>query len=216
MRIKSPLTRGRKHLRFWLLSTLKAKVSSFSARFDINLRMHKCVHDTVTEASWRLKTIMRTYRYFTDRELIGLFKAHVLNYLEYRTPGVYHACSTVLAPLDRVLSNFLRQMSVDEVDALVVFRLAPLSCRRDIAMLGVIHRTLLGQGPPAFREYFRLDTSQLRRSDRQCRHNRQVVAQFPGRNHETFRRSAFGLTRADLQYASGIRCAKHQRARIPA
>ncbi len=96
--------------------------------------------------------------------------------------------------VDRVLSNFLRQMSVDEVDALVVFRLAPLSCRRDIAMLGVIHRTLLGQGPPAFREYFRLDTSQLRRSDRQCRHNRQVVAQFPGRNHETFRRSAFGLT----------------------
>ena len=37
----------------------------------------------------------------------------------------------------------------------VEFNLAPLAVRRDIAMLGLIHRTALGKGPPQFAEYFR-------------------------------------------------------------
>eukprot|EP00969_Alexandrium_andersonii_P029728 1298020-Alexandrium_andersonii.AAC.1 len=32
--------------------------------------------------------------------------------------------------------------------ALFRFRLAPLATRRDIALLGLVHRTVLGQGPP--------------------------------------------------------------------
>ena len=39
--------------------------------------------------------------------------------------------------------------------ALFVFHLAPLSVRRDIAILGVIHRMVLGRGPQ-FRELFKL------------------------------------------------------------
>ena len=51
--------------------------------------------------------------------------------------------------------GFLNDIAVDEVTALVRFHLAPLSTRRDIAMLGLIHRTALGKGPPQFREYFK-------------------------------------------------------------
>ena len=32
--------------------------------------------------------------------------------------------------------------------------MAPLECRRDIAMLGLIHRTALGKGPPQFQQFF--------------------------------------------------------------
>ena len=39
------------------------------------------------------------------------------------------------------------------------FRLAPLSTRRDIAMLGLIHRTVLHRGPVHFKEFFVADAS---------------------------------------------------------
>ena len=44
---------------------------------------------------------------------------------------------------------------MSEKDALVHFNLAPLKARRDMAMLGVVHRTVLGRGPTHFREFFK-------------------------------------------------------------
>ena len=43
-----------------------------------------------------------------------------------------------------------------EKQALQQFMLAPLSSRRDIAMMALIHRTVLGKGPPHFSTFFRL------------------------------------------------------------
>ena len=39
------------------------------------------------------------------------------------------------------------------------FNLAPLRLRREISMLGVIHRCILGKGPPHFRQFFERDHS---------------------------------------------------------
>ena len=183
---------------FAVLSNSDAEGESFKLlgiTFDVNLRMRQCIHATVAEASWRLKSVLRTRRFFSDGEIVGFFKAHVLSFIEYRTPALYHVCSTDLVELDRVLSNLLRQVGIDDVEALFEFRLAPLTCRRDIAMLGIIHRTLSGEGPPVFREHFRLSDSTFRRSDRLQRHRRQIVTQFEGNELAVFKRSMFGLTR---------------------
>ena len=77
-------------------------------------------------------------------ELIGHCKSHVLSVMEYRTPAIYHESTTSLRPVDQILRSFLRQLGVSGMAALVHFNLAPLSSRRDIPMLGLIHRTLLG------------------------------------------------------------------------
>ena len=87
--------------------------------------------------------------------LVVLYKAHLLSFLEYRTPAVYHATRVCLRRFDAVQSGFLKDIGVEEVTALVEFHLAPLSTRRDIAMLGLIHRTALGKGPPQFQKYFK-------------------------------------------------------------
>ena len=50
--------------------------------------------------------------------------------------------------------EFLADAGVAEVSALVTFNLAPLETRRDMAMLGLIHRTMLGKGPVQFRKHF--------------------------------------------------------------
>ena len=52
-------------------------------------------------------------------------------------------------------NRFLRDVGVDDVTALVKFHLAPLPTRRDIAMLGLIHRTILGKGPSQFTDFLR-------------------------------------------------------------
>ena len=57
----------------------------------------------------------------------------------------------MLDKLDAVQTRFLRDAGVDEVEALMHFNLAPLSLRRDIAVLGVVHRAALGEGPPQFK-----------------------------------------------------------------
>ena len=79
----------------------------------------------------------------------------MLGYLEYRTPAVYHATKDVLKRLDNVQYRFLRDAGVDELSALFHFHFAPLSTRRDIALLGVIHRCVLGKGPPHFKQFFK-------------------------------------------------------------
>ena len=52
--------------------------------------------------------------------------------------------------------KFLQDAGISEADALMAFNLAPLATRRDIAMLGVIHRAALGKGPRHFREHFKV------------------------------------------------------------
>ena len=75
----------------------------------------------------------------------------MLSYLEYRTAAIYHATRDILVRLDAIQTRFLQDAGIDELTALMQFNLAPLSTRRDIAMLGLLHRVTLGKGPPHFR-----------------------------------------------------------------
>ena len=158
--------------------------------FDPKLQMCDAIHSCVLDASWRLKSILRTTRFFSDAELILHFKAHVLSYIEYRTPALYHAAATHLLPLDNVLSSFLRQTNVSDLDALCHFNLAPLSARRDMAMLGVIHRAVLRKGPSHFFHYFNLapPTRFLRR-----RHSRHLIDLRQARSLCMYNNSVIGL-----------------------
>ena len=64
--------------------------------------MASAVSEIVSTAGWKLRTLLRTRRFYTDADLIVLYKAHLLSYLEYRTPAIYHATRTVLKRLDSV------------------------------------------------------------------------------------------------------------------
>ena len=118
--------------------------------FDIKLQMGICITECIHEASWRLRTILRSRKFYSDQELVLHFKSHVLFYLEYRTIAIYHASSSALAPLDRVLDSFLRDIGMTPTDALLLCNLAPLLARRDMAILGFIYRAILRIGPYQF------------------------------------------------------------------
>ena len=66
--------------------------------------------------------------------------------------------------MDRVQKSFLEEIHIDAATALSAFDLGPSSLRRDIAMLGLIHRTILGEGPPHFWRWFCREDIANRRS----------------------------------------------------
>lgn len=74
-----------------------------------------------------------------------------LSFVEYRTATIYRACDSSLATLDHVRNKLIEAAGMTAVDALVTCKLAPLSSRRDMALLGLIHRMVWGKGPRQFR-----------------------------------------------------------------
>ena len=156
--------------------------------------MHSAIRHCALEAAWKLKAIMRTRRYFNDRELITLFKSHVLSYVEYRTPAFLHASSSLLQPIDHLFDRLLSYTGVSYCDALIHFNLGPLSVRRDIAALGIIHRAVLGQGPAQLKEFFVLESSSLQRFTRlgKRRHGKQLRDEYEMLHRDFINRSIFG------------------------
>ena len=165
--------------------------------FDTELRMEDAVASIVNEVRWKVRTLLRCARFHTDRELVNLYKSRVLSFLEYRTPAVYHATCTVLGPLDRVQESFLRNAGVTALEGLMEFNLAPLATRRDMAMLGLVHRTVLNKGPEQFKEFFfpaaRRSYNSTRLGRRRQQHGAQLTDWRERTHLNVIRRSALGL-----------------------
>ena len=73
--------------------------------------------------------------------------------------------------------RLLADLGITDVEAMFVFNLAPLRIRRQIAMLGVIHRSVLGLGPAQLQVFFKRTCAQsghlTRAADK--RHGMQLV-----------------------------------------
>ena len=74
--------------------------------------------------------------------------------MESSTPGIFHAAPSVLSRIDRVQARFVRETGMTETQAIEVFRLAPLCARRDMAMLGALHKINLGTAAKQLSELF--------------------------------------------------------------
>ena len=97
--------------------------------FDNRLRMNVAVHKCARRAAWKTKSMLRSRRFYSDSDLIVLYKSHVLSYIEYRTAGIHVAASSVLRELDDVQTRFIRQFNMSEYGAFMHFNLAPLETR---------------------------------------------------------------------------------------
>ena len=162
--------------------------------FDLNLTMIECNCMLCTEASWRVRILLRAKRFYSPGQMIMMYKARLLSFLEYRTAAIYHACSNHLQRLDRIQENFLRAIEVTPKGAIGRFGLAPLRTR-DTAMLGMIHKSPLGWGTDNFQQFFRKRTEpnrSLTRADRRT-HDRQLIDARDGSQSELLCRSCLGL-----------------------
>ena len=97
-----------------------------------------------------------TSRYHTSAVLVRLFKCNVLSFIEGAAPAIYHAAPSTLQPLDAVYYSFLEQIGMSPETALIEHSLAPLGMRRDIAMLGLLHKIALGSAPQPILNLFEI------------------------------------------------------------
>ena len=74
--------------------------------FDTKLRMHDAVLEIVENVGWKIQMLHRVRRFYRLTELVGLYKSHVLSYIEYRTPAIHHAIDSVLVKVDRIQKRF--------------------------------------------------------------------------------------------------------------
>ena len=79
-----------------------------------------------------------------------LYKCHVLSFIESGTPAYYHAAPNILKLIDGIQDDFLEVIGISKKDAILHFNLAPLCTRRDIVMLGILHKIALGVAPSPF------------------------------------------------------------------
>ena len=86
-----------------VLSMTDPEGSSFKllgVPFDTELSMAHAVSELVSSAGWKLRTLLRTRRFYTDADLIVFYKVHLFTCLEYRTLATYHATRAVISSLD--------------------------------------------------------------------------------------------------------------------
>jgi hypothetical protein len=119
-----------------------------------------------------------------------------LSNIEYRTPAVYYATKTVFNRLEKQQDHFFRDLGITKEAALMDFNLAPLSMRRDIAVLGMLHRSAIGEGLAQFREYFKRRSGSSRLDD-------PLENQSPSK---LMRRSIWGLVRVYNTLGGTLQC----------
>ena len=149
------------------------------------------------EAGWKVRSLLRCRRFYAQSDLVKLYKAQVLSYIESKTAAIHHAAPSVLECIDRVQRRFLREVGLSESEALHRFKLAPLPARRDMAMLGLLHRVCHGTAPsPLCRlilagEPRRVAPNAATTRAAPLRHHWQIVGyvnRTSGRHPETLRR----------------------------
>ena len=160
---------------------------------DVKLIMDAAVQDILTQCRPKIKALLRTRAHYDVPKLIEQFKTHIWGIMEYRNGAIYHASSSHLARIDSMQRGFLHELDIDEAAAFLEFNFAPPCLRRDIALLGFLHKRILNLAHPKIAELLPL-------------HNEVFTFASPGHNkklhnhcekvafqRELFNRSIFAL-----------------------
>ena len=166
--------------------------------FDPKLLMHKAVQKVLGKARPKVQALLQTRRFYSTGDMVRQFKTHILCILESCTAAIYHAADSILEPLDHVLETFVQEVGLTMEQAFLDYNLGPLNWRRDVAMLGLLHKCTLGLAHPRLRELFPPVTRQpavYSTRYAEGRNTKQILERCTGDFLEVTRRSVFGLVR---------------------
>ena len=73
--------------------------------------------------------------------------------------GYFHAASSLLDKIDAVQNRFLHELDMNPAFAFLTYNFAPPSLRRNIGILGLLHKRILGKCHPSFEQLFPLQVN---------------------------------------------------------
>ena len=112
---------------------------------DVKLSMESAIDQVACEVRPKIKALIRSRPYYSLEDMITQFKTHVWGKIEYHHGATLHACESALSKIDLLQTNFVRDLRITPEMAFLDYNLAPLSLRRDIGLLGFIHKRVLGE-----------------------------------------------------------------------
>ena len=78
-------------------------------------------------------------------DMLRQYKAHLWSYIEYHSGIVQLAAPNTLQKLDRLQQSYIEELHLTDIAAFLEFDFAPPRLRRDISLLGFLHKRVLGQ-----------------------------------------------------------------------
>ena len=117
---------------------------------DKDLRMHSAIDQLMAKVRPKITAILRTRSFYSTPELICQFKTHIWSHMEMHSGGIFHAASSLLDKIDGTQRRFLRELGISQSQAFLDFNFAPPSLRRNIGLLGLLHKRVLGKCHPSF------------------------------------------------------------------
>ena len=91
---------------------------------------------------------------YSKKDLISQFKTHIWGIMETQNGAIFHSAEYLLEKLDSAQRRFLHELDLDEATAFMEFNFAPPTLRRDIGLLGLLHKRVLGLAHPAYEQLF--------------------------------------------------------------
>ena len=68
--------------------------------------------------------------------------------------GYFHACTSLLDKLDHAQNRFLCELGLSTAEAFLEFNFAPPKLRRNVAVLGLLHKRVIGKCHPVYERLF--------------------------------------------------------------
>lgn len=95
----------------------------------------------------------------TTTDLIALVRSHALYVIQYRTTGLHVSSSSILADIDDGRMRFLKELELSEECVFIILNFVHVQVRRDIAIIDIVHRAILWQGPPQPEKFFKTSSA---------------------------------------------------------
>ena len=162
---------------------------------DCKLTMKQAVEALLSQIRPKVRAIVRTRSHYSEKDLIAQFKTHVWGLMECHNGGIFHACSSILEKLDAVHYKFLRDIGVDHSSAFLNYNFAPPTLRRNIGILGLFQKRVLGLSHPMFQTLLPFCSDVPGSFNQDC-HDKQLYSHLSESNFQMvlFCRSIFGMT----------------------
>ena len=111
---------------------------------DCFLQVSSTVDHIVSWARPEIKALLRTHGIYDTRTMLQQYKIHIQGGTEYTNGAILRACDTVLSRIDHLQEQFLDETHLIAEDAFLDYSFASQTLRRDIGILGFIHKRILG------------------------------------------------------------------------
>ena len=161
---------------------------------DLDLRMQTAIDQLLSKIRPKSTAILRTRGYYSTADLITQYKTHIWGLVEINCGGYFHAARSLLDKVGQVQISFLRKLGLTEKEKKLEHNFAPTVLRRNIAMLGVLHKRVLGICHKSFERLLPWRSSRFD-VPRGCGHNKQLYGHRLEVTHERtlFFRSIFAM-----------------------